>query len=152
LTFTHFVFFGAQRPSLPVSVLALLLLLAALGAGIAAAMVLFGSQRRERTAASLQRWETAVRAISRGLFVERLSHRAGQPVLAIASHLARFDDSVNQRLADAAADGAVVSSSSVARFRPTRLELYLTGGVLVVAVLSLLAVLAATGHFWIHTV
>jgi hypothetical protein len=38
------------------------------------------------------------------------------------------------------------------RLRTSRVNLYLAGAMTVVAVLALLAVLAATGHFWIHTV
>jgi NADH-quinone oxidoreductase subunit L len=152
LTFIHFVFFGAQRPYIPVDGLALLLSLAVLAVGAAAAFALWAPDRRARTSVVAQRFEPAVRALTRGLFLERAAHRAGHPVLATAQRTSRFDVVVIDALADAAAGGVDLAAAGVWRLRTPRVNLYLAGAMAVVAVLALLAVLAATGHFWIHTV
>jgi NADH-quinone oxidoreductase subunit L len=152
LTFIHFVFFGAQRPYIPVDGLALLLSMAVLAVGAGAAFVLWAPDRRVRTAALSQRFEPVMRALARGLFVERTGHRAGQPVLAAAQRTSSFDLVVIDALTDAAAGGVDLAAAGVWRVRTPRVNVYLAGAMAVVAVLALLAVLAATGHFWIHTV
>ena len=150
LSFLHFVAIGEEP--IPVNALALLLGLASLAGGAAIAYAVWAPQRRERSAAITQRFEPALRAVTRGLFIERAAHRAGHPVTAIAQRMERFDVTVVDALTDASAGGIDLAATRVSRLRTARVNLYLAGALTVVAVLALLATLAATGHFWIHTV
>ena len=43
-----------------------------------------------------------------------------------------------------------LAATGLGAFRNARLSRYLAGGLIVVAVLALLSVLAATGHLWVH--
>jgi hypothetical protein len=113
---------------------------------------MFAAQRRARTAAVVARYETSVAVITRGLFLERTAHRVGQPLLLAAQAMDRFDATVPAALTDAAAAGTMLAASSMSRLRAVRINVYIAGSVLVAGVLTLLALLAATGHFWVHTV
>jgi NaMN:DMB phosphoribosyltransferase len=73
-------------------------------------------------------------------------------VLLAGAAISHFDDSVTDTIADTVAQGSAAAASLVARLRGTRAPVYLAGGVAVIAVLALLSILAATGHFWIHSV
>jgi NADH:ubiquinone oxidoreductase subunit 5 (subunit L)/multisubunit Na+/H+ antiporter MnhA subunit len=151
LTFTHFVFFGPRRQTLSLDVLALVLALGAAALGAAAGWYAFAAQRRARTAALVSRNEAAARVIARGLFLERVAHRAGHPVLVAAQAAERVDVSVAPQLVDAAAAGTTLAAASLSRLRLVKLNAHLSLGVLAAGVLALLGLLAATGHFWIHT-
>jgi len=152
LTFTHFVFFGPHRQTLSLDVLALLLALVAMVAGAGAAWWAFAAQRRARTTELVARYERVVRVVARGLFLERVAHRAGQPVLLAARSAERIDASLAPALADSAAAGTMLAAASLSRLRLVKLNVHLSLGIAVAGVLALLAMLAATGHFWIHTV
>ena len=152
LTFTHFVFFGAHRQALSLDVLALLLALATAALGVGAAWWAFAAQRRGRTSELVSRYERGVRVVARGLFVERVAHRAAHPVLVAAQSVERIDARVAPALADSAAAGTMLAAASLSRLRMVKLNVHLSLGIAVAGVLALLALLAATGHFWIHTV
>jgi NADH:ubiquinone oxidoreductase subunit 5 (subunit L)/multisubunit Na+/H+ antiporter MnhA subunit len=151
LTFSHFVFFGARRPSLPVDGLALLLSLALLALGIAAAALMYGPSRRAATAAATRRFEPAVHIVARVFLLERTAHRAGRPVVRAGELITSFDQRVLDSVTESLADAPVVAATELTRFRPQRPSLYLAGGLVVAGILGLLSVLAATGHFWVHT-
>ena len=151
LTFSHFVFFGASRPSLPVDGLALLLSLALLALGIAAAVLMYSPSRRAATAASTSRFAPAVHLVARVFLLERGAHRAGRPVVRAGELVASFDQRVVDSVTESLAEAPVVATVAVTRLRPQRPSLYLAGGLVVVGILALLSVLAATGHFWVHT-
>ena len=151
LAFTRFVDAGA-RPALPVDVEALLMCLAALGIGVVVAALAFAPDRRASTATITERYEPVVRVVERGLFIERYAHRLGQPFVAAAGFVSRFDDTAVESFGEAAGLASAAAGSLLTRARSPRTSVYLAGGLAVVAVLALLSVLAATGHFWIHSV
>ena len=151
LTFSHFVYFGLRRPSLPVDGAALLISLAAPALGAAAAVVMFAPARRERAASLSRRFEPVVHAVTRALFLERVAHRAGRPFERGGVAVAAIDATVVDGLGRAVAElPAAVSMVSVPG-RVQRRAWYLAGGLLAAGILTLLSVLAATGHFWVHT-
>jgi hypothetical protein len=152
LTFSHFVYPGGVRPSLPVDYFALLLSLLVLGMGAAAAFALFAPQRRARTAAVTARIEPVVRAATRGFYIERAAHRLGVPFLAAGRLAAAFDETVLDGVTDAAGASTGRIAAAAARVRTVNQSLYLAGGVVVIVVITLISVLAATGHFWVHSV
>jgi hypothetical protein len=151
LTFSHFVFFGASRPSLPVDGLALLLSLALLALGIAAAALMFAPSRRAATAAATGRFEPAVHVVARVFLLERAAHRAGRPAVRAGALVTAFDQRVVDSVTESLAEAPVLAAASLTRLRPQRPSLYLAGGLVVAGILALLSVLAATGHFWVHT-
>jgi NADH:ubiquinone oxidoreductase subunit 5 (subunit L)/multisubunit Na+/H+ antiporter MnhA subunit len=151
LTFTRFVYLGA-RPSLPVDGFALILSLGALALGAVIAMLVFAPARRAAPAALAQRYEPLLRVVARGFFIERYAHRLGRPLLVAAGFVARFDDAAAQTVGETFALSGNVATSLLSRARTPRTSLYLAGSLAVIAVLALLSVLAATGHFWIHSV
>ena len=150
LTFTRFVYAG-PRPSLPVDGFALVVCLGALAIGSALAMLLFAPARRGATAALATRYETVIRFVARGFLVERYAHRLGIPVVAAGRFVARFDDTVVDSFGEAVGTTSTFTASLLTRARSPRTSTYLAGGLAVVALLALLSVLAATGHFWIHS-
>src|ERR1700736_217341 len=128
LTFSHFVFFGARRPSLPVDGLALLLSLALLALGIAAAALMYGPSRRAATAAATGRFEPAVHVVARVFLLERAAHRAGRPVMQAGTLATVFDQRVVDSVTESLAEAPVLAAASVARLRPQRPSLVLAGG------------------------
>jgi hypothetical protein len=150
LTFTRFVYEYA-RPILPVDYLALVVCLVAGAIGVAAAGYALAPSRRETSARLVDRTEPLARLITRGFELERLSHRVGAPFIAAGGFVSRFDDSITETLADLVAQGSLQASDLVGRLRSSRTQVYLAGGVTVAALLALLSILAATGHFWIHS-
>ena len=151
LTFTRFVWLNA-RPSLPVDGLALLLGIAAAAAGAAGAWLAFAPERRAAVAARTARAEPVVRLVARGFNLERYAHRLGRPFVRAGGFVSGFDDTVTETLGDTVAQGSLLASTLIARARTARTQLYLAGGLALAAVLALLSILAATGHFWIHSV
>ncbi len=149
-TFTRFVFEYAQ-PSLPVDYFALLLCLVAGGAGVALAALAFAPERRASTATLIARAEPLVHLVTRDFELERYAHRIGAPFIAAGAFVSRFDESVTESLADLAGEGSAQASALLSRLRAARSSLYLAGGLAVAGVLALLSILAATGHFWIHS-
>ena len=150
LTFTRFVY-ETVRPSIPVDGLALVIVLAVAAAGGAATWLALDPSRRGAVSVQLDRAGPVVHLVTRGFNLERYAHRLGRPLIAAGGFVSRFDDSVTESLADTVAQGSLLASGLLARTRVRRSPLYLAGGLAVVAVLALLSILAATGHFWIHS-
>ncbi|MFN2582297.1 MAG: proton-conducting transporter membrane subunit [Candidatus Dormibacteria bacterium] len=150
MTFTRFVYESA-RPSLPVDGVALLIGLGVIAIAAVAGWLLYAPARRALTTSLTTRLEPAPRLLARGLNLERYAHRSGRPFLAAGTLVARFDDTVLESLGDTVMQAASQGSFLVARLRAMRSPLYLAGGLAVAAVLALLSILAATGHFWIHS-
>lgn len=150
LTFTRFVY-EYSRPILPVDYLALVVCLAAGAIGVAAAAYALAPSRRVASAGLVARADPLARLITRGFELERLGQRVGAPFVAAGGFVSRFDDSITETFADLVAQGSLQASGLVGRLRSSRTQLYLAGGVTVAAVLALLSILAATGHFWIHS-
>ena len=149
-TFTRFVFEYA-RPDLPVDFLALLVSLAAGGLGVVVAALAFAPERRAAAASLLVRAEPVVRLVSRDFELERYAHRLGAPFMAAGAFVSHFDQSVTESLGDLAGQVSEQSSTLLNRLRTAKTSLYLAGGLTVAGVLALLSILAATGHFWIHS-
>ena len=149
-TFTRFVF-EYTRPDLPVDGFALLLCLVAGGAGTALAWFFFAPARRAASAPLIARAEPVVRLVTRDFELERYAHRLGVPFLAAGAFVSHFDENVTEALADLAMQGSAQGSALLTRLRSARTSLYVAGGLTVAGALALLSILAATGHFWIHS-
>ena len=91
------------------------------------------------------------RVLERGLYVEWLTDAATPPLLAVASRVASFDDQVTAPIEVSVGESVDLAATGLGTFRNARLARYLAGGIVVIAVLALLSVLAATGHLWVHT-
>ncbi len=152
LSFTRFVFLGNSPPSLGVDGFALVLVLVALAVGAGLAVLLWSPANRDAPAQLAPRVARLTRALSRALYLDRAAHRGGAPVLLAAGAVARFDDAVMDSVGGALGDVPDGAAALTARLRGSRSALFLAGGITVVAVVALLAVLAATGHFWVRTV
>jgi NADH-quinone oxidoreductase subunit L len=150
LTFTRFVYEYA-RPTLPVDGWALLITLAAGVLGVTLALLAFAPARRQATAAMTQPAAGVLRLAERGFNLERYAHRAGVPFMMAAAFVRRFDDGITDTLADLAGDVPARAAALLAGVRRVPSSVYLAGGLTVAFVLALLSVLAATGHFWIHS-
>ena len=90
-------------------------------------------------------------ALEQGFFVEWLSQAAAAPLLAVAGRVSDFDAQVTAPLAASVGESVDLAASGVGMFRNARLGRYLAGALVVIAILTLLSVLAATGHLWVHT-
>ncbi len=150
LTFLRFVFYGNRHQSLSFSGGALIVALLALGCGLGVAVLLSRLPRREpaRIPGALA-W--LMRAAEQGFHVERLTDLAAQPLLAVASRVSDFDEQITAPIAASVGESVDLAATGVGAFRNTRLTRYLAGGLVVIAILALLSILAATGHFWVHT-
>ena len=150
LTFLRFVFYGNRHQSLAFNGVALIVALLALGCGIGTAVLLARAPRRDpaRTPAALA-W--VMRVTERGFYVEHLTDLAVQPLLAAASRVSDFDEQITAPLAASAGESIDLAAGGVGMFRNARLSRYLAGGLVVIGILALLSILAATGHFWVHT-
>lgn len=73
-------------------------------------------------------------------------------MLVAAESAERIDAGVVPALAESAAAGTMLAAASLSRLRLVKLNVHLSLGIAVAGVLALLALLAATGHFWIHSV
>ena len=149
-TFTRFVY-EYTRPNLPVDGFALLLCLVVGGAGAGIAALAFAPARRAASAPLIARAEPAVHLVTRDFELERYAHRLGAPFLAAGEFVSRFDENVTEALADLATQASAQGSALLNRLRSAKTSLYLAGGLTVAGVLALLSILAATGHFWIHS-
>ena len=149
-TFTRFVF-EYTRPDLPVDFLALLVCLGVGALGVAVAALVFAPQRRAAAAPLFVRAEPVIDLVARDFELERYARRLGAPFIAAGAFVSYFDQSVTESLSDLAAQVSEQASALVNRLRSARTSLYLAGGLTVAGVLGLLSILAATGHFWIHS-
>ena len=73
-----------------------------------------------------------------------------QPLLVVASRVSSFDDQVTASLAASVGESADLAAGGLATLEKTRPIRYLAGALIVIAVLTLLSVLAANGHLWVH--
>jgi hypothetical protein len=70
--------------------------------------------------------------------------------MAIAGRVSDFDDQVTAPVAASAGESVDEAATLLATLRNTRFSRALAGGLVVVGILALLSVLAATGHLWVH--
>jgi hypothetical protein len=91
-----------------------------------------------------------VRIAAEGFYVERLTELAAEPMLAIAGRVSSFDEQVTAPIAASVGESVDEAAGVLAAYRNARFARYLAGSVVVVAILALLSVLAATGHLWVH--
>ena len=61
-----------------------------------------------------------------------------------------FDDEVTAPIETSVGESVDYAAAGLAFFRNARFARYLAGGIVVIAILALLSVLAATGHLWVH--
>src|SRR5207247_6426323 len=125
-----------HRRALSPDVLAVLRALATAALGVGAAWWAFAVQRRARTSELVSRYERAVRVVARGLFVERVAHRAAHPVLVAAQSVERIDARVVPALADSAAAGTMLAAASLSRLRMVKLHVRLSLGIAAAGVLA----------------
>jgi NADH-quinone oxidoreductase subunit L len=145
--FMRFVFYGQHQQSIGLDGVAVLIALLALALGFGAAYLWF-NPARHRVAAASRSWP--LRVAAEGFYVERITDLALQPILAIAARVSSFDEQVTAPIAASVGESVDDAATLVGLFRNARFARYLAGGVVVVAILALLSVLAATGHLWVH--
>jgi NADH:ubiquinone oxidoreductase subunit 5 (subunit L)/multisubunit Na+/H+ antiporter MnhA subunit len=147
LTFTRFVFYGDRHQQIDFNGVALLIALLTLACGVGVAVYLYSPARRSaaRTASMPER------VLERGLYVEWLTDAAMAPLLAVASRVSSFDEQVTAPIGVSVGESVDLAATGLGVFRNARLARYLAGGLVVIAILALLSVLAATGHLWVHT-
>ena len=148
LTFTRFVFYGDHHQQIDFNGVALLIALLTLACGVGVAVYLLfagtacGSPRRVDAGADSRAWP-----------LRRVAHRRGDAAVArgrIAvsrASMIRSPRRSRSRWGRASTSPRPGSASSATRGSAR----YLAGGIVVIAVLALLSVLAATGHLWVHT-
>lgn len=146
-SFSRFVFYGNHHQQIDFNGVALLIALLTLMCGIGVAVYVYSPARRVAArAASLPE-----RILERGFYVEWLTDSAMPPLLAVASRVASFDDQVTAPIEVSVGESVDLAATGLGVLRNARLARYLAGGIVVIAVLTLLSVLAATGHLWVHT-
>jgi NADH-quinone oxidoreductase subunit L len=148
LTFMRFVFYGRHFQSIGLDGAAALIALLTLACGFGAAYLWYGPARRQASvAAGALR---PLRVAERGFYVERFTELAPEPVLAVAAGVSSFDEQVTAPIAESLGESVDEAAALLGAFRNARFARYLAGGLVVVAILALLSVLAATGHLWVH--
>jgi NADH-quinone oxidoreductase subunit L len=145
--FMRFVFYGQHQQPIGLDGAAVLIALLALVFGFGAAYLWFNPARHRLTAVSAG-WP--LRVAAEGFYVERLTNLAAQPILAIAGRVSSFDEQVTAPIAASVGESVDDAATLVGLFRNARFARYLAGGIVVVGILALLSVLAATGHLWVH--
>ncbi|MHB8489645.1 MAG: proton-conducting transporter transmembrane domain-containing protein [Candidatus Dormibacteria bacterium] len=146
-TFMRFVFYGSHHQSLGLDGIAVLIALLVLACGFGAAYLWFNPARR---VVVIARGSWPLRVAAEGFYVERLTELAAQPMLAIAGRVSSFDDQVTAPIAASVGESADEAAAVLGAYRSARFARYLAGSIVVVAILTLLSVLAATGHLWVH--
>ena len=121
--------------------------LLALASGIGVAVFLYSPARR--AAAGAAPWP--LRVLERGFYVEWLTQAAAAPLLAVSGRVSDFDAQITAPLAVSMGESVDLAATGLGSFRNARLGRYLAGALVVIAVLVLLSVLAATGNLWVHT-
>jgi NADH-quinone oxidoreductase subunit L len=151
LTFIRFVHYGNHAQSIGLDGTAALVALLALACGFGAAYLWYGPARQAavRSVPALVR---PLRVAEQGFYVERLTDLAARPLLAMAGRMSSFDEQVTAPIAVSIGESVDLAAGGLAAFRNARFARYLAGGLVVVAILTLLTVLAATGHLWVHAV
>jgi NADH:ubiquinone oxidoreductase subunit 5 (subunit L)/multisubunit Na+/H+ antiporter MnhA subunit len=145
--FMRFVFYGQHQQPIGLDGAAVLIALLALAFGFGAAYLWF-NPARHRAAAASGGWP--LRVAAEGFYVERLTDLASQPILAIAGRVSSFDEQVTAPIAASVGESVDDAATLVGLVRNARFARHLAGGIVVVAILALLSVLAATGHLWVH--
>jgi NADH-quinone oxidoreductase subunit L len=145
--FMRFVFYGQHQQSIGLDGAAALIALVAAAFGFGAAYLWF-NPARHRVAAISGSWP--LRVAAEGFYVERLMDLTSQPILAIAGRVSSFDEQVTAPIAASVGESVDDAATLVGLVRNARFARYLAGGIVVVAILALLSVLAATGHLWVH--
>ena len=148
LTFLRFVFYGRHPQSIGLDGGAALIGLVALIVGLGAAYLLFAPARKRVALPAFAAWP--VRAAVQGFYVERFTELAAQPLLAIAGRVSDFDEQVTDPVAASVGDSVDEAAALLATIRNARFSRALAGGLVVIGILALLSVLAATGHLWVH--
>ena len=149
LTFVRFVNYGSHPQTLGVDGTAAIIALLALAAGFGAAYLWFGPARSGATR-SVPALARSLLVAEQGFYVERLTDLAAQPLLAVAGRVSDFDEQVAAPITVSIAESVDLAADGLGAFRNARFARYLAGSVVVVAILALLTVLAATGHLWVH--
>jgi hypothetical protein len=70
--------------------------------------------------------------------------------MAIAGRFSDFDEQVTAPVAASVGESVDEAATLLATVRNARFSRALAGGLVVVGILALLSVLAATGHLWVH--
>jgi NADH-quinone oxidoreductase subunit L len=148
LTFMRFVFYGTRHQAIGLDGGAALLALLFAAGGFGAAYLWYNPARKSAVAglsASLP-WRIA----AQGFYVERATELAAQPLLMISSRVSAFDEQITAPIAASVGESVDEAAGVLALIRNARFARYLAGSLVVVAILALLSVLAATGHLWVH--
>jgi NADH-quinone oxidoreductase subunit L len=148
LTFMRFVFYGRHHQSIGLDGTGALIALLALAAGFGLAYLWYGPARRRMAVPAAALWP--LRVAERGYYVEGFTELATQPLLAVATRVAAFDDQVIAPITASAGESVDEAAAVVARFRNVRFARYLAASLVVAAILALLTVLAATGNLWVR--
>jgi cytochrome b len=77
---------------------------------------------------------------------------AAPPMLAVAGRVSGFDEQVIAPIESSVGESVDYAAIGLATLRNVRFSRYLAGALVVVGILALLSVLAATGHLWVHLV
>jgi NADH:ubiquinone oxidoreductase subunit 5 (subunit L)/multisubunit Na+/H+ antiporter MnhA subunit len=148
LTFLRFVFYGGHPQSIGLDGGAVLIALVALVAGLGAAYLFFAPGRKRIALPAFAAWPERVAV--QGFYVERFTELAAQPLMAIAGRFSDFDEQVTAPVAASVGESVDEAATLLATVRNARFSRALAGGLVVVGILALLSVLAATGHLWVH--
>jgi NADH-quinone oxidoreductase subunit L len=147
LTFSHWIYFGSSHQALPLNGSALLVAALALAAGVAG-VALVSRLRLERLGARLGLPRLVAAApVALAWTLARVTG-AGE---ALAGEVVAVDDGLVEPLFDSAGESVEVAAWALDRVRARRLRIGL--GVMLTLVLLLVgaSVLAASGHFPVHT-
>ena len=148
--FMRFVFYGRHQQAIGLDAAAAVLALVTLAGGFGAAYLVYGPARRG--AALVAEALLPLRVAAAGFYVERLTELTAQPLLAIAGRVAAFDDEVTTPIETSVGESVDYAAAGLALVRNARFTRYLAGSLVVIAILALLSVLAATGHLWVHLI
>ena len=148
--FMRFVFYGPHQQAIGFDVTAALLALVTLAGGFGAAYLVCGPARRG--AALVADAFLPLRVAAADFYVERLTELTAQPLLAIAGRVAAFDDQVTAPIETSVGESVDYAAAGLALVRNTRFTRYLAGSLVLLVILALLSVLAATGHLWVHLI
>ncbi len=151
LTFSHWIYYGASHQNLPVEGWAFAAVVAALVVGVAGGAAV-SQARLSRRLARIGLWlrlptltATAPAAVRRAI---ALGARVGDT---LAGEVVAFDHELVEPLYDSAGDGIEAVAWSMERVRVRKLRIGLAVMLAVVLLLVGASVLAAGGHFPVHT-
>jgi hypothetical protein len=151
LTFSHWIYYGASHQNLPLEWWAFAAAAAALVVGVAGGVAVSRAELTRR-AARLGLWLRIPTLAATGPAAVRWAIVFGaRAVDTLAGEVVAFDHDLLEPLYDSAGEGIEVASWSLERVRVRRLRIGL--GVMLAVILLLVgaSVLAAGGHFPVHT-